>query len=293
MKRRQNVVLRDKVRQERRGRLKNSFLKTLRIAALSIGAFAVGAFLHRILFRSDVFMIKWIEIQPEGSGGSAASNLEKEISGLKGRSILTASFSRLEETVKNRHPEIRTLKIGRSFPGTVKVSYSLRAPLGVLKRDGSLHGIDEEGRIFPVSGDSFSGGERPPEIVASSTASLAPLVGFLKDWARSDFKNSSQTAGTTFSKIFIDETDEVSLVSAGGLRVIWGSPDPVQFQEKMDRFRDVWIDLKKRSVPVQTINLREVPQTGGSALGGTRVVGRVIVRPLAEKKPAASMAETN
>ena len=285
--RRQRVVLRSKVRQERWSRAKSGLLTWLGgLVFLSVAVFsAIG--LRRLLFHSDFFMVKSVEVQVQGR--DAVPEIASAVSQVKGRSILGFSAGKLEKSLKGRHPNVRSLDVSRSFPDRVKVSYSMRRPFAFMKSGGGKNWlVDEEGVVFTGRLDPQETG-RLPELVVPSSGSVGNAAAFLKLWSGSSAEEPESLSTGCLRKAALDSWGEISLTvqaegsAPHGTLILWGGFDAAVFPEKFLRLQEVWRDLRKKSISAETIDLKEVPQKKQLALGDRDLVGRVIVKPAKEK----------
>jgi len=291
-RRKQRVVLRAKVRDMHRRTISRVFSAVIKLLALVLVVVYGGKALHKLFFRSDFFMVKSVEVAA-GDEELSAMILNK-LAALKGRSILRFSASRLENDLKYENPGIKTLSVRRIYPDKVRAVYKLREPVACTAR-GNASGapvfflIDEEGVIFDRN---VQVRERNllPEFVVCSTGDVRVALNFLKAWSIYPRDNSLQLSTASLCSVNVDQWGEITLdldksdPGTNGTRIIWGGYDPKTFAEKFARFQDVWQDLQKKSMKVEYVDLRDVPQEGGSGISGTEMVGRVVVRPSPAQK---------
>lgn len=286
-RRKQRVKLRGKVRRQRLqtlGIFAKGILKAGLLAAV-VGAAGVG--LHRVLFVSDHFMLKSVEIEPRD--GELTPKIRGRLESFLGRPMLKVPAGKLERALQKQYPLIRSIQVRRSLPDGLKVRYSLRRPVAFLdaqSKDGGPSGpalVDEDGAVFrrPVSEDEKA---RLPFVAAASTGSLSGALSFLRQWSSQADAPALSTASVR--RIAVDAWGEAVLQvepsSGSAVSVVWGDPDPKIFQEKFLRLQQVWADLKRKSIRVKYVNLRDVPQRE-TLTEGRELVGRVIVRPATEK----------
>ncbi len=282
-KRRQRVTLRSKVRRERFGRIR-SFLFG-KFAFVVLFAIAAGA-LHRFLFVSDFFMIKSFEVSE--ADPKIASEMKSKVSRFKGRSAFSLDLGSAERDWMKQYPQLRSLKVARVLPDGIKVEYSLRQPVALVKSDGredSMKALDSEGAVFPAALTPSEAAELP-EAVLPAAEDRQRALAFLAAWKEAESDLGQGGDPLALRKLTLDQWNELNVYvrspAFGGqvLRIVWGAYDASTFDEKYRRLRDVWRDLVARSIEVEYVNLRGVPQRSTSALGEEReVVGRVIVRP--------------
>ncbi len=298
-KRRQRVVLRSKVRQERWSKAREFFMGKFSFLVIA-ATIAFG--LHRFLFVSDFFMIKSLEVS--AADPKITAEIKAKVSRFKGQSVLRVNLNRAEDDLKRQLPVLSTLTMRRSFPDRIKVSYSLRTAVALLKvtsqgraekvralsqaletrEDFPARALDAEGVVFPVSdiGGDSSG---LPEIVVSTALARYRALGFIKAWNAAESEREDGNEKFSLHKITLDSWDEVSLYVRSAsfqgetTRIVWGAYDAGSFAEKYSRLRDVWKDLVGKSMLVEYVNLRGVPLSIPSVLGQREVVGRVLIRP--------------
>lgn len=291
MRRKQKVVLREKVRLARWNEFKTVSVKSLKGLFFLGLAIYVSMSLRRRFFISDFFMVKSVEVEPRD--GRFNSEMSRAVSSLKGRSIFSISLKQAKEELKEKFPAIRSLEMRRSFPDSIQLHYSLRNPIAVLRNplpgasrsvggeEESFWAMDEEGVRFeaaPVAGHNL------PELIFSSADNLPEALSFLKMWNLNSQALSSGTFSFSVQKLWVDEGGEISFylrekeAGTAGARVVWGNFDAQTFSEKFKRFQNVWLDLERKSFSADYINLREIPQHKISGLGESDVVGRAFVR---------------
>lgn len=292
--RKQKVVLRNKVRKERRARWALAAFGAFKGLCFFGAALFGVAVLYRFLFLSDFFMIK--SFQVESAGQKLGSGIVCELSGLKGENILKISSKKAERDLLKRFPSIRAVTVKRKWPGTIAVNCALREPLAVLKAaEGSSNlsaatpprFVDAEGVPFCLEEPQWAEASLPVMVISSGAAHSA-AISFLKSWNQDQalFASVSSSAAP-IRKITVDSWGEISLIlsdssaSQPGVRVVWGEYDPGTFRTKLQRFGDVWADLQRKKMKVEYVNLRDAVSKELSASKEQEMVGRVVVRPAA------------
>lgn len=316
VRRKQKVVLREKVRRLRWNIFKTIFFQGFKfIVFFSILVF-VAVLSYRFLRHSDFFMLKSIEIEPSDS--QIAPQIARELSGLKNLSIFGFSMKHVKQNLRKKIPVIHLLKIRRSLPDRLKVRYDIRTPLALL--DNGKLAIDEDGVVFPMKclkntayqmvSSSVSLPTDWPELTFASlektklksespqyihkdfseeSALSSPLTSalhFIKMWSLTKKDDPLWLSTSSLHKVSVDESGEITLfvddqqTATDTIRIVWGNFSSETFSEKFQRLQDVRSDLQKKSLKVQYVNLREMPQKNVPVLAGRRIIGRVIVRPV-------------
>ncbi len=298
-RRKQRVVLRSKVRRERFDKIW-SFLFGKFAVALLLAAFAAGA--HRFLFVSNFFMIK--SLQVSDADPKIASELKSRVARFKGKSALRLDLDGAERDALKQYPQLSSLTIKRVLPDGVTVDYTLRKAVALLRTppqphseksralgqalalrsDGPLSAMDPEGVLFPADLQQAGVADLPEAVVPASQDRHRALA-FLAAWKDAETKLAQGGDPLTLHKLTLDSWNELNLYIRSAAfpgentRIVWGVYDAATFEEKYQRLREVWRDLLAKSMTVEYVNLRGVPQRVPSVLGEREVVGRVIVRP--------------
>ena len=279
----QKVVLREKVRRERWGKIKSALFRSCKVFAAFAVLASVAVFVYKYVFLSDVFMIKFVEIEP--AGGEISKSITRELGPLRGRLIFAISKREWEQKIKRKYLSVQRVRMKRSFPDRIQLDYSLRHPVARMKSGKSFLGVDREGEVFPLAHGSSGALESLPELVVSSTESLPILISFLDSWTRSSADSGFAVSASSLKKVCADESGEISFYLderfpyTANSRIVWGPPDPQNFKEKFARFEMICADLRQRAMPVQYINLREALEKNRTLAAERQMVARVIVRP--------------
>ncbi|MBI2915540.1 MAG: FtsQ-type POTRA domain-containing protein, partial [Elusimicrobia bacterium] len=200
---------------------------------------------------------------------------------LKGKTIFSFSSSKLGRDLRRRFPEIRAVRIERKFPDAVRVQVQLFQPLALLKvaeRDPQF--VDAQGSLLREM-HPLRCPPALPEIVVNSTGAVGTALKFVNLWSQSVSGGTEGLSTGSLRKVRLDSWGDFSLVLRDGdheTQVVWGPLDSESFDLQWKRFREVWSDLKKKSVSAGWINLRESVQDSKIVSGRREVVGRVIVR---------------
>ena len=76
---------------------------------------------------------------------------EKEILELAGiapsTNIMSVNLERISRTIET-HPWVRSVSVGKEFPGRIIISITEREPVALLREDDTLYLVDREGEVF-------------------------------------------------------------------------------------------------------------------------------------------------
>jgi cell division septal protein FtsQ len=282
VRKKQKVVLRSKVRQQRAGFLRAVFAGGFKFCLAVAVLAGASIFARRFLAHSDIFLIKSVRLVPAES--PVASEILKVVEPLKGRNIFKIAPVPMEKSLSARLSSVKELRISRRFPASVKVSYEVRVPLARVPGGSEPCGVDEEGVKFPLSLGYSKGAEKLPEVVSASSATLKSALPFLKAWTLHAKEFETEVSSFSLARVFVDDQGEISFATTGeledadGTRVIWGFYGERTFPGKLRTFGKVWRDLESKKQKAKYINLREVPESRALALEDGEIVGRVFVR---------------
>lgn len=288
-RKKQRVVLRTKVRQERWKKFRGFFIgKILAACLLAYGVFSS----HQFLYDSDFFMIKSLEIS--STDPKIAAEIGAKASKFKGKSTFSLNLRQAETELKKQLPVVDSLKVRRALPDGIKVTYTVRQAVARVKLaslkgrekshfTGEMVAADADGNFFPIEtvrGDA----DALPEIAAASQEDCRNALEFLKHWNGRVKLEVAAPESWVLRKVSVDNWNETNLYVQTGTttettRIVWGNFEASTFREKYMRLREVWTDLEQKQMPVEYVNLRGVPQRVPSVLGDREIVGRVLVRP--------------
>lgn len=235
-------------------------------------------------------MIKSFRIEPENQ--KVTVEMADQVSFVKGKSIFKISTAKIERELEKKFLSARKVHVKRIFPDRIRVDYEFRIPVAVLQRtenlvpehsdSASLNFVDGEGVVFKWENSETLPGNYPVMSV-SSGASVSSAISFLKCWNNED---SVTLSSSTIQKITVDGWNEIAfilddfLTGQSGVRIVWGEFESGTFSEKLQRFEEVWSDLKNKNMKVQYVNLRDAAAKNSVALGDREIVGRIVVRPI-------------
>lgn len=275
----QKVVVRRKSRRER-WKLRGSFLlKWLGASAVFIFIVYGATYVQDHLLLSDFLTVKVIECRgPE----AFRSQIIRNVSTVRGRSLIKVSPKRITRSVKEKYPVISAFELKRSLPDRVEVTYSLREPVAVSHVGDRRVGVDKDGIYFALEHLSPDEVNSLPELKIDSSDNLGQALEFVRMWAESGFKVNASHQGLRTTKIAMD-CGEIRMIfeqpdHESMLQVFWGKVEPQVFQEKLDRLTYVFSDLERNSLEPREINLRGVPQGKDSLIGKKQIIGRVPVK---------------
>jgi hypothetical protein len=125
--------------------------------------FYVGIILYIVatiyfIFFSPVFKIKHVIVEGEPSG-----DLNHQVEAFKGRNILF--IGNLANELKNKELDIKTVRIYRGLPDTIKISFSPREQAIIWSTDGKNYLIDEEGIDYKEISDQEKLGLNLPIVI--------------------------------------------------------------------------------------------------------------------------------
>jgi hypothetical protein len=273
MKISQRVVLRYKVRQQKKHNFLRAAFKTLKILAAIFLMGFVTLRVYDFLFRSDFFLVKSITFNEQND---LSSRIAADLKSFMGKSIFFISPRKAESDIRERYPEISTLSLRRALPDGMTVTLSLRSPQAFVRTSKDFKGIDLEGKVFPLSRNQ----EPLPELVlngASSPTEPPDSLKFLESWKKAVQKLEAPQSWR-LAKVTVDEYGELSAeLFEGAPRILaWGRAEPENFEEKFKRLMQVSRDLTERKILAKTIDLSEIPGKAGTKDSKT-ILGRVLV----------------
>ncbi len=272
---RQKVIIRSKARI---AHLKGFFWsgwKTFVVVSFLLLA-AYGFMLSKeTLFQNELFLVKSISVQPQGTAASKV--LARQLSSLKGKSIWALNKKKLAGHLKEVFPEIRSIKIKRSLPDSVAISFELRKARALIKTGSSdsFRRVDKEGEFISnrfIEEDSNS----LTELFVPAKSFIPAGLSFLDLWE----KNSAYT----IKKIEVNEWSEVSAYleskhpESAGTKIIWGSVEAGNFKEKQQRLQTVLTDLETQSLEARVVQLKDIFISNKENREGGQIVGKAFVQ---------------
>ncbi|MBI4435974.1 MAG: FtsQ-type POTRA domain-containing protein [Candidatus Omnitrophica bacterium] len=216
--------------------------------------FLSKATLH-FLSRSPYFSIETVEASSSKSG--FAFQDQSLMGSLLGRNIFSVDLSALQEEVKEKHPELLTAKVERTFPNRIRIDVTPRTPVAQVQSGGYLL-VDKDGVILPFPQGPH---EKNLPIIVGVQEKLERLqVGYqLVSKALDEALLFVETIEKLpeFSRyvhtIDVSDYKNLSFRTTEGLEVKVGHGD---FKEKLYRFDRTRVTLGGRIGEVKYIDLR-------------------------------------
>ncbi len=211
------------------------------LAVVTVLALAAGAIW--LVFFSSALAVSGVRV--EGAGVLDPRDVRRAAAVPTGAPLATVDLDAVAKRVRRLQP-VQSVDVSRAWPDRVRIDVTERVALAVVKRDGMLQGVDDEGVLFrrypsrPPSLPLLEVGAGTPRVaVAEAATVVAALPGDLSE--RVDF-------------VSVQSVDTIRLQLRDGRTVLWGSA-----QESADKARVLDVLLRRKaaaydvSVPGQPV----------------------------------------
>ena len=187
---------------------------------LGAGLFLVGSALSRYARAFDVFSLERIEIV--GNHIVDSETVMRE-SGLEfGMGLGDLQPKNVEARLLG-NPYFSKIRVGRSYPGTIRIAVMERKPIAYLSLE-SLYCVDREGVLLPVVGPR---GPDLPVITGLEQTRRPQLGGKVEaaevhvgTWIVKRLHDSSYPLEDVISEVHFSATGDVDLIGVGGGAVV-------------------------------------------------------------------------
>ncbi|WP_156757401.1 cell division protein FtsQ/DivIB [Actinokineospora pegani] len=164
-----------------------------------------------VVFWTPLLGVRDIEVS--GTAELTADEVRAAASVELGAPLVRLDTNEVEQRIA-RLPRIDSVRVSRSFPGTVRISVSERTPVLVVQRDDGMHLVDGTGRDFSTLDAAPAGLPALEPTGAAATTAAAVAVSALSD----------QLTALVASVTAPSEVD-IRLTLADGRVVRWGGQE--------------------------------------------------------------------
>jgi cell division protein FtsQ len=261
------VVLRSKVKQERRERVFKLFAVLLCVCALSAGGFWAWKKVTGFVFNAECFRIKDIEVR--GGKNVSRSEVTALLPFRSGDNLFSMSLSQTENDIGQCKPELKSIRISRRWKKIV-VELQERDPIACMQVAGQRLGLDDDNMPFPLRGHLV---KKPlPQVDAANVQDRRELLKFIRLFAP-----ESKEIYPRLARLSLEPMNDVIFDLTDGPRVFWGAADRDMMRQKLKRLRQVLEDAQVRFTRIEYVNLRYFPD------------GRIIVKPYGAVPPGITV----
>jgi cell division protein FtsQ len=194
--------------------------RTLQRSALS-GALVVGLW---VTFWSPLFQVRAVKVVGGHHTGAAAVGAAADLG--RGSNLLLLSPTEVAAAARTL-PWVRTARVQRMLPGTVKVRIVERRPAVVVVAPGGRFTVDGRGRVLQL-GDA---GAHLPELVCNQVAAPRPgdiVADAAPRAALEAFRLLPERVRKRVAEIEAASPERLTLVLAGGIEVRLGAAQRVR-----------------------------------------------------------------
>jgi cell division protein FtsQ len=218
---------------------------------LGIVLFATGATVVRHVRTSSELAVR--EIAVEGTSRTSPDAVRGVLREFLGRNLLEVSLADVAAAAA-RDPWVKEAAVKRLLPGTLRVIVTERTPAALGLVQGTVHVVDDRGRIMGPAGPSMPfdlpiltgldprRGPALDDVLASGVALLRDLRGSHPDWA----------AG--ISELDLARNDRVAVTrTSGGPTILL---DPSRVGRNLDEYIQLQPTIARRIGAVTRVDLR-------------------------------------
>lgn len=251
------VVLRSKVKQERRQHVVRTGGILLIVGGLIFGGWWGWTAVNRFLTTSPSFTIAEIDVR--GGVNVSRSEILAMLPVRPGDNMFQFSAAETERNIGSCKPELKHISVGRRWHRVV-VSLEERVPVACVTVNGERQGLDAGNTLFPLRGELTK--RQFPEIVAGTDAERAELLKFI-----AQFAPAAQDLFKQVAKLYPEPVNDVILELADQTRIYWGPIDRDSIGPKLKRLKQVLADGRSRFQSLEYVNMAFYDD------------GRILVRP--------------
>ncbi len=250
------VKWRLKYKEAKRKEAEKYLLKLLVISVVIIILFFTGPKIYNFILNTPYFQIKDIRI--EGLQTLSQSQV-LDFSGLHlGENIFKINLKKTKSKIESC-PIVKYVKISRNWPNSILINVKERMPIGLIKRDDQLYGLDEERVIFKlISEDPVI---RLPLITGINNDLV---IGKIKDNFR---LNTAVNLLEEFLNVALPISDQILIIDLSDIEYIiletkncgkirLGNIDFNVLRKKLKQLCCVLEDIKEKTMTVEYIDLR-------------------------------------
>jgi cell division protein FtsQ len=232
---------------------------------LVLGSIVYGLYfginkLLSFVYKSDKLIIKNIDIS--GTKNVTKTEIKELIPFKIGDNILKVNLSEVESEIKRLKPELKDIVISRRWQ-KIKIKLYERTPEAFVAQNDEMFGIDFDDEPFPLRG--FMSDMKIPKITYRNAEERKRLLDFIKR-----LKSICNKFLDNIVEMKINNTNDITLVTANNTTIIWGEEMPEHLYNKFKKFQKVYEDAVSKYKQIEYINM------------DLYFSGRIIVKPVAE-----------
>jgi cell division protein FtsQ len=216
--------------------------------------------LMNLVYESDKIIVKDIEVA--GTKNVTKTEIKELLPFKIGDNLLKINLSKAEDEIKRLKPELKNIRINRSWQ-KVKIELYERTPEAFVMRGDAVFGIDFDDDPFPLRG--FMSAAKVPKLFYRSDVERKKLLRFVKS-----FKPVCGDFLSNISEMKFSVAGDIIFVTRGNTVVFWGDEGYEILSHKFNKFQKIYADAMSKYKQIEYVDIT------------LYCFGRAMVKPVAE-----------